>query len=216
MDGLSRKEIAKGKIKRNKKLFLIFVLLILNILIPGVLITASVYSLNNGVEFVYTKKPSVSASFVEHEITAKNVHDVQNQIAEKKEELRKKQEREENIRKTEALLARYNSPMQGYGEIIVRRAEECGGDYKVLMGIAGNESGFGRIPYKRFNPYGYLDGVQYSGWDTSLDFLSCRIAQRFLVPCNNDLTCIINKYGGSDTNRGKWISNVQFFINQLQ
>lgn len=127
-------------------------------------------------------------------------------------------ERQEKINRIEDLFARYNSPMQGYAELIFRRVEDCSNgeaDYRVLIGIAGNESGLGRVPYKLYNPYGYLDGKQYADWNDSLTFLSCVITQRFIVPCNNDLTCIINKYAGPSDDKSQWIRNVTYFINQL-
>lgn len=127
-------------------------------------------------------------------------------------------ERQDKINRIEDLFARYNSPMQGYAELIFRRVEDCSNgdaDYRVLIGIAGNESGLGRVPYKLYNPYGYLDGKQYADWNDSLTFLSCVITQRFIVPCNNDLTCIINKYAGPSDDKSQWIRNVTYFINQL-
>ncbi len=127
-------------------------------------------------------------------------------------------ERQDKINRIEDLFARYNSPMQGYAELILRRVEDCSNgdaDYRVLIGIAGNESGLGRVPYKLYNPYGYLDGKQYADWNDSLTFLSCVITQRFIVPCNNDLTCIINKYAGPSDDKSQWIRNVTYFINQL-
>lgn len=212
MSDLNQSDIAKKR-KRTK---IILVLLLLNILIPGLLITSSVYSLGGGNESVYSKRHNLPQPFSEHEVTTAIISQIQNEIVAKKEELKRNEERVVNIAKAEALLSKYNSPMKGYAEIIVRAVEECGGDYKVLLGIAGNESGFGRIPYKLYNPFGYLDGVQYSGWEESLRTLSCKIARQYLVPCNNDLSCIIVRYGGTNTNKPKWISNVQFFINQIK
>lgn len=124
-------------------------------------------------------------------------------------------ELQDRIRRVEAFFDSYGSIMKGYGEIIVRQANACGGDWRVLVGIAGNESGLGRIPYKLYNPYGYLDGMQYSGWQESLTKLSCTISQRFIRPCNADLYCIINRYGGPDTDKPRWVSNVSWFMNQL-
>lgn len=115
----------------------------------------------------------------------------------------------------EVLLERYNSPMKGLGRLMYDRTTECGGDYKVVVAIAGNESGFGRIPYKLYNPFGYLDGVQYDSFEHAVDVISCKIAERFLKPCNNDLTCVIRTYGGHDTNREQWISNISYFMSLL-
>lgn len=122
---------------------------------------------------------------------------------------------EEKSARVEALFARYNSPMAGLGRLIINRATECGGDYKIVVAIAGNESGFGRVPYKLYNPFGYLDGVQYANWEDAVNQVSCKIAKEFLKPCNNDLTCIIRTYGGDDTDKPKWISNITYFMSQL-
>ncbi len=122
---------------------------------------------------------------------------------------------EEKAAKIEALFSRYNSPMSGLGKLIINRATECGGDYKIIVAIAGNESGFGRIPYKLYNPFGYLDGVQYANWEDAVNQISCKISKEFLKPCNNDLTCVISTYGGPDTDKPKWISNITYFMSQL-
>ncbi|GAB4285439.1 MAG: hypothetical protein Kow0081_3260 [Candidatus Dojkabacteria bacterium] len=121
----------------------------------------------------------------------------------------------DRIAKVKRFFESYGAKITGYEEIIVRKAHECGGDYRVLVGIAGNESGLGRIPYKLYNPYGYLNNTQYSSWEESLSILSCEISQRFLAPCNNDLYCIIRKYGGAETNQTKWIQNVTWFMSQV-
>lgn len=122
----------------------------------------------------------------------------------------------DQIYKVQAFFINYNSPMQGYEEIIVRKAHECGGDYAILVGIAGNESGLGKIPYKKYNPYGYLDGIEYSGWEESLTKLSCVISQRFIMPCSGDLACIVRKYAGPVDDQELWIRNVSWFINQVR
>jgi hypothetical protein len=131
------------------------------------------------------------------------------------EEERRANERQLQIDNVESILARYNSPFVGLGYIIVDQAAACGGDYRIITAIAGNESGFGRIPYKLYNPFGYLDGVQYSGWEEALSSISCKISQRFIAPCAGDLWCIVNKYGGSDTDKPKWVKNITWFMNQV-
>lgn len=154
-------------------------------------------------------------NFMAHDLAVRTIFEEREKEKFAKEEAERKRIFQENVARAEALLAKYNSPMQGYGEIIVRRAQECGGDFRILLGIAGNESGLGRIPYKLYNPYGYLDGVQYSGWSESLEYLSCRISERFIAPCSGDLVCIINKYGGPDTDKDKWVRSVTWFVNQV-
>jgi hypothetical protein len=125
-------------------------------------------------------------------------------------------QKQSTIKKAKDSIKSYNSPMSPYLEIVYDRAIECGGDFHTLLAIAGNESGFGRIPYKQYNPFGYLNGVTYSGWEESLYVLSCKISQEFIKPCNNDLYCIIDKYGGSETDTELWINRVKLFIKNLK
>lgn len=120
-----------------------------------------------------------------------------------------------NLEKTTAILTKYNSPFKDLGYILVQKTQECGGDYRVLLAIAGNESGFGRIPYKLYNPFGYLNGVQYSGWEEALSVISCKIAKEYLVPCNNSPECIVRRYAGEGDDKEKWVRNIYWFINQI-
>lgn len=117
--------------------------------------------------------------------------------------------------RVEAIFRKYNSPMQGYGRLLVSETERCGGDYKVITAIAGNESGFGRIPYKLYNPFGYLNNVQYSGWEEAIRILSCRISYQHLVPCQNNVSCVVIKYAGPSDDKEKWVRNITWFVNQI-
>lgn len=132
----------------------------------------------------------------------------------KKSEIQQR-EFEENVARAEAILKRYDSPMQGLGHIIVRRADECGGDYKILLAIAGNESLFGRVPVKLYNPYGWLDGVQYASFEDALTKISCYISERYIAKCNKDITCIVRTYAGPGDDKQRWVYNINWFIKQI-
>lgn len=132
----------------------------------------------------------------------------------KKSEIQQR-EFEINVAKAEAMLKRYDSPMQGLGHIIVQKADECGGDFKILLAIAGNESLFGRVPVKKYNPYGYLDGVQYASFEDALTKISCYISQRFIAKCNKDITCIVKTYAGPADDKQRWVFNINWFIKQV-
>lgn len=207
--------VLKKFFKKTKKGHLVLLLIVANIFIPIALISSILYLSSQSNDFILNKRSVSKSTFVPHEVTEFTIQDLSTKLEVKKEGERIAEERKNNIQKVENIFERYDSPMKGYGDIIVRRAEECGGDFRVLIGIAGNESLFGRVPYKLYNPFGYLDGKQYSGWEESLEFLSCVISQRFLQPCQNDLRCIINRYGGPDTDKEHWIRSVQFFINNI-
>jgi hypothetical protein len=150
-----------------------------------------------------------------HPLTQKLIEEQKLKINEKVQAVLLEEQIQREIAKVKSFFESYGAVMTGYEEILVRKAHECGGDYRVLVGIAGNESGLGRIPYNLYNPYGYLDGMTYSSWEESLNKLSCVISQRFVKPCGVDLQCIINKYGGPDTDQAKWIRNVSWFMNQV-
>ncbi|MCS7317539.1 MAG: hypothetical protein NZZ41_04360 [Candidatus Dojkabacteria bacterium] len=120
-----------------------------------------------------------------------------------------------NVDILESFLKRYGSPLVGYGDIIVRESFRCNVDYRIIVGIAGIESGLGKYPIGKYNPFGYLDGVIYESWEEVLYKLICRIANQFIKPCNNDLYCIVNRYGGPDTPKQRWVNAVQWFMNQL-
>jgi hypothetical protein len=186
------------------------------------IIIATIWIFNSiGVKKSFTLSTSKPVSYITilHDISQQKIADALEikrlKIEEEQKKKEKQEELQDKINKVETFFTGYGAIMKGYGHILVEQADACGGDYRILVGIAGNESGLGRVPYKLYNPFGYLDGVQYESWDESLPFLSCTIAKRFLAPCNNDLTCIVNKYGGPDTDQDKWIRNVTWFMNQV-
>lgn len=57
--------------------------------------------------------------------------------------------RQEKAEKIDALLAKYNSPLEGYGMKFVTEAEKHEIDWRLLVAIAGRESTFGRHSCKR-------------------------------------------------------------------
>lgn len=140
--------------------------------------------------------------------------EVQTTYETKKSEIAKR-DYEDKVAKAEALLKKYNSPMQGLGHIIVEKADECNGDYKILLAIAGNESRFGAVPVKKYNPYGYLDGVQYESFADALSKISCYISQRFIYPCDKDISCIVRTYAGPSDDKQRWVFNINWFIKQI-
>ncbi len=150
-----------------------------------------------------------------HPVTQKYIEEEKVKVNQKIQAILDEEQIQREIAKVKEFFTSYGAVMSGYEEILVRRSHECGGDYRVLVGIAGNESGLGRIPYNLYNPFGYLDSMTYSSWEESLNKLSCVISQRFIGPCASDLQCIINKYGGPDTDQEKWIRNVSWFMRQV-
>lgn len=123
--------------------------------------------------------------------------------------------RQAAINRVQAFMRSYGSPLVEYAPIIVDQAQACGGNYRILVGIAGSESGLGRINYKLYNPYGYLNGVQYSGFEEALTVLSCRISQQFLSVCKDDLWCLVKRYAGPQDDPQLFVSKVAWFASQV-
>lgn len=127
----------------------------------------------------------------------------------------KERERVAAINRVESFFQAYGSPLVGYGWIIVDKAIECGGDYRLLVGIAGSESGLGKIMYKKYNPYGYLNNVTYSSQKEALEILSCRVSQEHLAVCNQDLDCIARRYAGPGDDLEHFKAKVRWFAGQV-
>jgi hypothetical protein len=58
-------------------------------------------------------------------------------------------DRKERAAKIDALLASYDSPLEGYGMKFVEEADENNIDWRLLVAIAGQESTFGRHACKK-------------------------------------------------------------------
>ncbi|MCA9379477.1 hypothetical protein KC640_03545 [Candidatus Dojkabacteria bacterium] len=124
-------------------------------------------------------------------------------------------DRQQIIDRVRAFFERYGSPMAPYVEILVDQSYACGGNYRVLVGIAGSESGLGKVPYKLYNPFGYLNGVQYASWEEALTDLSCKISQQHISKCGEDLRCLALRYAGPSDDLNLFISKVAWFMGQV-
>lgn len=125
------------------------------------------------------------------------------------------QRRQARIAKVEDYFQRYGSKLGGYGHIFVDQSEACGGDYRILVGIAGSESGLGRVMYKKYNPFGYLNKVQYGSLEEALTRLSCQISRQHIAPCGDDLTCLGRRYAGPKDDLQHFINKVRWFARNV-
>jgi len=129
----------------------------------------------------------------------------------KAEQERIQKERQVKIDNLAGYLKKVKSPMANYAGIIVEEAESCHADYHIITAIAGNESGYGRVPYKLYNPFGYLNKVQYDGWEDSLSDLVCKVAKytnKYL-----DIYTLGKVYGAH--NPEQWEKNVKWHLSQI-
>ena len=125
------------------------------------------------------------------------LHAVNRARAQRREEVEANKNREQRISIARNYLSKFGSPMAPYAAVIVDTADRCGGNYKSLIAIARVESGLGKHPYRLYNPYGYLNNVQYSGWSEALNKLSCRISQQYLSKYGTDFRAMGKIYASN-------------------
>jgi len=123
--------------------------------------------------------------------------------------------RRNRINKVKTFFTTYGSPLVEYASIFVDKAEECGGSYRVLVGIAGSESGLGRINVLKYNPFGFLDGVQYANQKEALETLICKVSWQHLSVCGEDLQCLVKRYAGPSDDPDLFVNKVAWFMSQV-
>ncbi|MFS8131476.1 MAG: hypothetical protein ACMG57_05900, partial [Candidatus Dojkabacteria bacterium] len=91
----------------------------------------SVIALNKGYQIKITEKDVTNAM---HIVSQQKIDEAKIAKQKRDEAAKKEADIKEWTAKVENFLRNYGSPMAGYGEIIVRKAVECGGDYRILIG----------------------------------------------------------------------------------
>jgi hypothetical protein len=179
----------------------------------------SLFIASRSLLWAQTEPKIVNESNTIETVTFESLKSTINQHANNTATIKTQQEQErvrnQIIERMEQIISNYGGHMSGLADNLYDNAVACGGNPVLLFAIAGNESGFGRIPYKLYNPFGYLDGRQYSGWEESINYLSCKISTQHLAPCGNEVNCVIRRYGGSDTDREKWVKNINWFMSLI-
>jgi hypothetical protein len=124
------------------------------------------------------------------------------------------QQRNIDIDKAFNYLRDRKSPMAPYAYVVVDAAKRCGGDYRILIALAEVESGLGRQPYRKYNPYGYLNKVQYPNWGVALDKLSCRISEQYIQRFGTDFYAMGKIYTGQ-ANPSGWTAKITKVFNSF-
>lgn len=96
-------------------------------------------------------------------------------------------------------LLRFGKRIANYeiAKIIVTESRNAGADYRIVMAIIINESGYCRIPYKGFNCFGYLNGVQYSSFEEAFRILTPKVA-RIVAKHNWNTRALAKTYGAQN------------------
>ena len=123
----------------------------------------------------------------------------------------------EKAKEVEAfILSQNGSPMfASEAQTSIDKANECGVDYKLMIAIAGYESGYGRKPMKKYNPYGWKNGKTYSSFKEAISEITCQFGNRYIKKGLDTVKEISNIYLGPTGNHDAWIKNVSYIKSQI-
>jgi hypothetical protein len=110
---------------------------------------------------------------------------------------KKLKEKETKITRLVSYLKRQGSPVAtyGYAKQIIDTAEANGADYRIVVAIMGVESGFCRVNVLKYNCFGYLNKVQYSGYSEAFSKLVPRISREYAKPYGTNFKALAKAYG---------------------
>jgi len=129
-------------------------------------------------------------------------------------------EKEIKIKKIEAFLKSYNSPLESYASSFVDKAEEYNIDWKLVVSILGVESTFGKnIPVNSYNgwgwgiPTGASSGLGFKDWKDGIDQVSKGLREKYI---ERELDTVY-KMGHVYAPPSKtWAGNVNLFMDKLE
>lgn len=117
-------------------------------------------------------------------------------------------------------LSRYNSPMQGYGNLIIETAERYNIDPYLFVAIAQQESNLGKkMPSGDcHNAWGY--GIHsrgtlcFSSWEQGIETVMKGISEKFVNQGLEDPEAIMQVY--TPHSNGSWANGVNQFLEELK
>lgn len=115
-------------------------------------------------------------------------------------------------------LASYNSPLTPYVDYILAISEKYGLDWRLLVGIAGNESLFGRVtPYNCYNAWGW--GIHsrgtlcFSSWEEGIEKVAKGIKEKYIDQGLTTIELIMTRYAPVSVANGyPWADKVKWFM----
>jgi len=126
-------------------------------------------------------------------------------------------------------LESYNSVLAPYTDFILETSEKYGLDWRLLVGISGNESLFGKAiprnpadPYRPcYNAWGW--GVHsrgtlcFSSWEEGIEKVAKGLKEKYVDQGLTTIDLIMTKYAPVSVMNGyPWADNVKFFMERLE
>lgn len=114
------------------------------------------------------------------------------------------------------VLTKYNSPMIGLEDVLIRTAEKYGLDWTLMAAIAGTESSFAkRMPHNCNNPYGwgiYGDNkICFGSLEASIEGVASGLAKKYNISSIESIARTYNKVSTEG-----WIKHTTFFMNKIK
>jgi len=115
-------------------------------------------------------------------------------------------------------LKEYNSPLAPYAAKFVNSADKYGVDWRLLVAISGNESGFGRV-YVRgsHNAYGWGGGyIYFKSWEEGIETINRKIYEDYYKRGKSPLT--LEQFGkiySGQPSWPQWVGKIRRFMNQI-
>lgn len=109
------------------------------------------------------------------------------------------------------------SPLAGFGSIFVATGKKYGVDPRLVVGISGAESSFGKYIYGANNAWGWGPGIPFGSWEEAIATVTRGLKTGYLDQGLKTLPQIAAKYApasaGNDVST--WVSNVASFMKEL-
>ncbi len=143
-----------------------------------------------------TSTSTQTDSILQDETQAK-IDQVESFYKELEKKTSRAKEREKSITRLVNYLRSQGSPVANrkLAEQIISTSERSGGDYKMIVAIAGVESGFCRANYKKYNCFGYLNNVQYSSFEMAFAALIPKISREYVRVYGTNFKAFAKAYG---------------------
>lgn len=115
-----------------------------------------------------------------------------------------------------AVLTKYNSPMIGLEDVMIKTAEKYGLDWTFMAAIAGTESSFARrMPADCNNPYGwgiYGDNkICFKSLEDSIEGVASGLAKKYNISSIESIARTYNKVSTEG-----WIKHTRFFMRKIK
>ncbi len=119
------------------------------------------------------------------------------------------------INRLVAFLANQGSPVASnyYADLIISLSEDSGADYRIIVSIMGVESGFCSANYKKYNCFGYLNGVQYANFEQAFRRLVPAVAKQYAIPYGTNFEAMLKAYGVHEVDYH--CSRMRYYYNSL-